>query len=178
MRHSTQWDIIAAWAWAGGPTCAAARLDQIAQLWNIICDIGVVAASRLPVAAVMEILRLDRQQYYEWRKLGLLGPRQARERLSRAEARELAILAELQRVIGGTKAGIAYRQVRSLVIARDLDQTPEIMWIDQDRWAGLVESADQFISEGRRGLAMQLIPVHEEVGRVLAAFDRDAAGRA
>jgi len=137
----------------------------------------VAEADRLPVAAVMEILRLDRQQFYEWRDLGLLGPRKGREHLSRADARELAVLSELRRAIGGTKAGVAYVQIRAQLLARDLRATTEIIWIDQDRWAGLVGTPEQYMAAARRGRPVVVISVHEEVQRVLDAFGRDAAGR-
>jgi hypothetical protein len=125
----------------------------------------------------MEILRLDRQQFYEWRNLGLLGTRKGRERLSRADVRELAVLAGLQRVIGGTKAGIAYRQIRAQVTDRELRAPTEVMWSDRDRWAGLVESPEQFLEVARRGQPVLLIPVHTEARRVLEAFDREVTGR-
>ena len=144
---------------------------------NIICDTGVAEADRLPVAAVMEILGLDRQQFYEWRDLGLLGPRKRRELLSRADARELAVLTELRRAIGGTKAAVAYLQIRAELVVRDLRDRTEIIWIDQDRWASLIGPPEQYMEAARRGRSVLVISVHEEVQRVLDAFDRDAAGR-
>jgi hypothetical protein len=125
----------------------------------------------------MEILRLDRQQFYEWRDLGLLGLRKGREHLSRADARELAVLSELQRAIGGPKAGVAYLQIRTQLLARDLRATTEIIWIDQDRWASLLGTPEQYMAAARRGRPVVVISVHEEVQRVLDAFGRDAAGR-
>lgn len=125
----------------------------------------------------MEILGLDRQQFYEWRGIGLLGARSGRERLSKADARELAVLSRLQRVIGGPKAATAYRQVRLAVIERKIEDPVEIIWVDRNRWASVLESSDQFIEVARAGLPVHLIAVHGEIRRVLDAFDRDVAGR-
>ena len=131
----------------------------------------------MPVAAVAEILGVDRQQFYEWKKLGLLGSREVRSRLTRADAVELAVLAELSRRIGGVKARIAYKQLRASVIVADPESIGEIVWVDQDRTALLVNPADDIRKLIRHPRPVLLIEVGAEIQRVLEAFQRDLSGR-
>jgi hypothetical protein len=130
----------------------------------------------LPIRAACQILAITAGQYYDWRKMKLLGDHPGSSRVSSHEAMQLAVLGLLCSRIGGKFGRMAYRQIQQEVAAT-IGTTFEIVWVEHSRSAVVVRSDPELLAALKVEYPLLIIRPHEQLVRLSRVWDLELEER-